>query len=59
MLRQIKQYSHRDILAFIDAAKRLPPTPQKEIYVSWLVRQYELKCSAEVIKSPNLSNSNK
>jgi hypothetical protein len=57
-----KNYTHKDILSFIDAAKRLPDTPQKVIYVRWLVRQFELRCSADVIKankSPNLLNVNK
>jgi hypothetical protein len=56
------RYSDRDILAFIDSARRLPATPQKEIYVRWLVKQYELCCTATVVKankSPHLTNDNK
>jgi hypothetical protein len=41
----------QEILAFIAAAERLPNTPQKEIYVRFLVRQYELRCCATVIKA--------
>jgi hypothetical protein len=41
----------QEILAFIAAAERLPNTPQKEIYVRFLVKQYELRCTATVIKA--------
>lgn len=34
-----------EILAFIDAAKRFPDTPKKELWVSWLVKQYEARIS--------------
>jgi len=42
--------SPQEILAFIDAAQRLPAGPKKELWVSWLVKQYELTCTATVIK---------
>jgi hypothetical protein len=31
----------QEILAYIAAAKRMPDTPLKEIWVAWLVTQYE------------------
>lgn len=40
----------REILSFIDAAKRFPNGPKKELWVRWLVGQYELRCEATVIK---------
>lgn len=45
------QTSREEILAFIDAARRLPNNPKKELWVNWLVQQYELRCEATVIKS--------
>lgn len=33
--------SPEEILAFIDAARRFPPGPKKELWVGWLVKQYE------------------
>jgi hypothetical protein len=39
------QRSAEEILAFIDAARRLPPGPKKELWVSWLVTQYECRIS--------------
>ena len=34
-----------EILAFIDAARRLPNGPKKELWVTWLVKQYESRIS--------------
>ena len=34
-----------EILAFIDAARRFPPGPKKELWVKWLVTQYEARIS--------------
>lgn len=48
--------SPQEILAFIDAAKRLPTGPKKELWVSWLVGQYELRCEATVIKRSEFSD---
>jgi hypothetical protein len=42
--------SPQEILAFIDAAKRLPNNPKKELWVNWLVTQYQLRCDVTVIK---------
>jgi hypothetical protein len=42
--------STQEILAFIDAARRLPNDDKKELWVKFLVRQYELSCEATVIK---------
>lgn len=41
----------QEILAFIDAARRMPDTPKKELWVKFLVKQYELRCNATVIKA--------
>ena len=38
-----------EILAFIDSAKRMHPGPKKELWVRWLVRQFELRCEATVL----------
>lgn len=35
--------SDKELLAFIDAAHRMPPGAKKEIWVSWLVKQYECR----------------
>lgn len=40
-----------EILAFIDAARRLPDGEKKQLWVKFLVRQFELSCSATVIKA--------
>lgn len=37
--------SPEEILAFIDSARRLPPGPKKELWVKWLVKQYEARIS--------------
>jgi hypothetical protein len=47
--------SPQEILAFIDAARRLPTGPKKELWVRWLCQQYQLRCEAEVIKANNTS----
>jgi hypothetical protein len=47
----MRQTSPQEILAFIDAAKRMPNGPKKELWVRWLVGQYELHCEATVIPS--------
>lgn len=44
--------SPEEILAFIDAAKRMPNGPKKELWVNWLVKQFTLRCEGTVIKSP-------
>lgn len=50
--------SAQEILAFIDAARRLPNNEKKELWVNFLVKQYELRCTAEVIKNEkNTSNT--
>jgi len=54
----MRKTSTQEILAFIDAARRLPDTPQKEIYVKFLVKQYELRCEATVIKANNKESFN-
>ena len=48
--------SPQDILAFIDAAKRFPDGPQKELWVQFLTRQFELRCEATVIKGTQNEN---
>jgi len=45
----MKQTSPQEILAFIAAARRMPAGPKKELWVRWLVRQFELRCTATVI----------
>ena len=47
----MRKTSTQEILAFIDAARRLPDNDKKEIYVRFLVKQYELRCQATVIKA--------
>ena len=49
----MRKTSTQEILAFIDAARRLPDNDKKEIYVKFLVKQYELRCNATVIKANN------
>ena len=39
----------QEILAFIDSARRMKPSAKKELWVRWLVRQFELRCEATVI----------
>lgn len=46
----MRKTSPQEILAFIDASRRLPNTAEKTIYVNFLVKQYELSCEARVIK---------
>jgi hypothetical protein len=43
--------SQQEILAFIAAAERFPPSPEKVLWVAFLIRQFELRCEATVIKS--------
>jgi hypothetical protein len=51
--------SPQEILAFLDAAKRLPDNPKKELWVKFLVRQFELTCEATVIRGkPNENTDN-
>lgn len=38
--------SPEEILAFIDAAQRFPDGPKKELWVSWLIKQYECRIFA-------------
>ena len=40
-----------EILAFIEAAQRLPNNQKKELWVNFLVKQFELRCQATVIKA--------
>ncbi len=47
----MRRTSPQEILAFIDAAKRMPAGPKKELWVRWLVKQFELRCEATVIPS--------
>jgi Mor family transcriptional regulator len=49
--------STQEILAFIDAAKRLPNDEKKTLWVRWLVNQYELRCQATVIKGKQRENT--
>jgi hypothetical protein len=54
----MRKTSTQEILAFIDAARRLPDNDKKEIYVKFLVKQYELRCNATVIKANNKESFN-
>jgi hypothetical protein len=47
----------QEILAFIDAACRLPNNEKKELWVNFLVTQFELRCQGEVIKSEKNSST--
>jgi hypothetical protein len=49
--------SSQEILAFIDAACRLPNNEKKELWVNFLVTQFELRCQGEVIKSEKTSST--
>lgn len=46
----------QEILAFIDAAKRFPNGEKKELWVKFLVKQYELRCEATVTKGNKNAN---
>ena len=35
----------QEILSFIDAARRMKPSPKKTLWVAWLVKQYEARIS--------------
>lgn len=47
----MKQRPAQEILAFIEAAGRMPNSAKKELWVSWLVKQFELRCEATVISA--------
>jgi hypothetical protein len=49
----MKRTTAQEVLAFIDAARRLPNSTEKETYVNFLVSQYELRCSVTVIHADN------